>query len=95
MEVTSLVTALVIGVVVGAFGWFLLPDARSRPVWPALVIGVAAAVIGTLIARSIGVARSPGINWLEMAFQLSSAAAGVAALGRATRGRSTSSTRTT
>ncbi|MGY1743716.1 MULTISPECIES: hypothetical protein [unclassified Blastococcus] len=73
MEVTSLVTALVIGLVVGAFGWFLLPDARSRPVWPALVVGVAAAVIGTLISRAVGVARSPGVNWLEIAFQLSSA----------------------
>jgi uncharacterized membrane protein YeaQ/YmgE (transglycosylase-associated protein family) len=95
MGVTSLVTALVIGLVIGASGWSLLPDDRSRAVWPAVVVGVAAAVLGTVVARSVGVARSPGINWLEMTFQLSSAAAGVAALARVTRSRDTNSTRTT
>jgi uncharacterized membrane protein YeaQ/YmgE (transglycosylase-associated protein family) len=91
MELTSLVTALVIGLVVGGVGGFLLPEGRVRSVWLAIVVGVVSAVIGTVLARALGVARSPGVNWLELAFQLSAAAAGVAGLARVTRQRSVGS----
>jgi uncharacterized membrane protein YeaQ/YmgE (transglycosylase-associated protein family) len=91
MELTSLVPAVVIGLVVGALGWSLLPDGRTRSVWAALVVGVVAAVVGTVVARALGVARSPGVNWLELAFQLSAAAAGVAGLARVVGRRSVGS----
>jgi uncharacterized membrane protein YeaQ/YmgE (transglycosylase-associated protein family) len=91
MEVMSLVTAVVTGLVVGVLGWFLMPDDRPRVVWWAVVVGVVAAVIGTVVARAVGVARSSGVNWLEVTFQLSFAAAGVAGLARVTRRRSVSS----
>ena len=87
MEVTSLVTAVVIGLVVGALGWFLVPDGRTRAVWSAVVVGVIAAVIGTMVARAVGVAGGPGVNWLELTFQMSCAAAAVAGLAHVTRGR--------
>jgi uncharacterized membrane protein YeaQ/YmgE (transglycosylase-associated protein family) len=90
MEVMSLVTAAVTGLVVGVLGWFLMPDNRTRVAWWAVVVGVVAALIGTVVARALGVARSPGVNWLELTFQLSFAAAGVAGLARVTR-RSVSS----
>ena len=93
MEVASFVTTVMIGLVVGAFGWFLVADGRNGPVWPAIVLGVIAAVIGMLIARVVGVARSPAINWLELTFQLSVAAAGVDVLARVSRRRRLTSTR--
>jgi uncharacterized membrane protein YeaQ/YmgE (transglycosylase-associated protein family) len=90
MEVMSLVLAVVIGLVVGVLGWFLMPDGRTRVVWPAILVGVVAAVIGTVVARAVGVAQSSGVNWLELTFQLSFAASGVAGLtwvrGRRSRG---------
>jgi uncharacterized membrane protein YeaQ/YmgE (transglycosylase-associated protein family) len=91
VKVTSHVTAVVIGVVVGALGWFLLPDGRTRPAWAAVVLAVVAAVIGTFVAGVLGVAPSPGVDWLELTFQLSFAAAGVAGLARVTRRRSVGS----
>jgi uncharacterized membrane protein YeaQ/YmgE (transglycosylase-associated protein family) len=91
MEVMSLVTAVLTGLVVGPLGWFLMPDDRTRVAWRAVVVGAVAAVIGTVVARAVGVARSPGVNWLELTFQLSFAAAGVAGLARVTRRRSVSS----
>jgi hypothetical protein len=48
-------------------------------------------VIGTVVARAVGVAGSSGVNWLELTFQLSFGAAGVAGLARVTRRRSVSS----
>jgi uncharacterized membrane protein YeaQ/YmgE (transglycosylase-associated protein family) len=90
MEVMSFISAVVTGLVVGVLGWFLMPDDRTR-VWWAVVAGVVAAVIGSVVARAVGVAGSPGVNWLELTFQLSFAAAGVAGLARVTRRRSVSS----
>jgi uncharacterized membrane protein YeaQ/YmgE (transglycosylase-associated protein family) len=72
----------VTGLVVGVLGWFLMPDGRTRGVWFAVLVGVVAAVIGTVIARAVGVAQSPGVNWLQLLFQLSFAAAGVVGLAR-------------
>jgi uncharacterized membrane protein YeaQ/YmgE (transglycosylase-associated protein family) len=88
MEVMSLVMAAVTGLVVGVLGWFLMPDGRTRVVWPAILVGVVAAVIGTAVARAVGVAQSSGVNWLELTFQLSFAASGVAGLAWATARRS-------
>jgi uncharacterized membrane protein YeaQ/YmgE (transglycosylase-associated protein family) len=91
MEVLSLVTAVVTGLVVGVLGWFLMQDDRTGVVRWAVGVGVVAAVIGTVIARAVGVARGPGVNWLELTFQLGFAAAGMAGLARGTRRRSVSS----
>jgi uncharacterized membrane protein YeaQ/YmgE (transglycosylase-associated protein family) len=93
MEVTSLVTAVVIGLVVGAAGSFLLPEGRTRPPWPAVVLAVVGAAIGTVVAGVLGVAPSRGVNWLELTFQLSFAAAGVAGLAPVRRRRSVGSGR--
>ena len=90
MELVSLVTALVIGSVVGVLGWFILPDGRARPVWLVVLTSAVAAVLGTLAARALGVAQSSGVNWLEVMFQLSFAAVAVAALDRATNHRKAS-----
>jgi uncharacterized membrane protein YeaQ/YmgE (transglycosylase-associated protein family) len=91
MDVTSIVTAVVIGLAGGVLGWVLLPRSRTGPVWAAISIGVVAAVIGTALAHAIGVARSPGLNWLELTFQLSFAAAAVAAVAGVSGRRSAGS----
>jgi hypothetical protein len=41
MEIMSLVTAVVTGLVVGVLGWFLMPDDRTRVVWWAGMAGLA------------------------------------------------------
>lgn len=82
MELTSLVTAAAIGLVIGTLGWFLLPEGRIRFLWPVLVTAVGAALVGTVVAGVVGADGRSGVNWRELAAQLGFAVAGVAGLAR-------------
>lgn len=87
MEISGIITALIIGLIIGALGRLVVPGKQNIPIWLTLVIGVVAAFLGTLLAAAIGVAETPGIDWIELALQIGLAAAGVAAVVAA-RGRS-------
>ena len=86
MEITGIFTAIVIGLIIGALGRLVVPGKQNIPIWLTLVIGVVAAFLGTLLAGAIGVAETPGIDWIELALQVGLAAAGVA-LVAGVRGR--------
>ncbi len=91
MEVTGFITALIIGLIIGALGRLVLPGKQDIPIWLTMLIGVVAAFIGTFLAAAIGVADTRGIDWIELALQVALAAAGVALVagmrGRRTRSR--------
>ena len=78
MTVTGIITALIIGLIIGALGRLVVPGRQNIPIWLTMVIGVVAALLGTVIARAIGVADTKGIDWIELLFQVVLAAAGVA-----------------
>ncbi len=86
MEVTGIITALIIGLIIGALGRLVVPGKQNIPIWLTLVVGVVAALIGTFIAAALGVDDTPGIDWIELAIQVALAAGGVA-LVAGTRGR--------
>jgi uncharacterized membrane protein YeaQ/YmgE (transglycosylase-associated protein family) len=88
MEITGIITAIIIGLIIGALGRLVVPGKQDIPIWLTLVIGVVAAFIGTLIAAAVGVADTPGIDWIELILQVALAAAGVA-LVAGLRGRRT------
>ncbi|GLY25890.1 GlsB/YeaQ/YmgE family stress response membrane protein [Micromonospora sp. NBRC 101691] len=77
MEVTGFFTALVIGLIIGALGRLVVPGRQSIPIWLTLLIGVIAAVLGTLVAGALGVDDTPGVDWIELALQVVFAAIGV------------------
>jgi hypothetical protein len=53
-----------------------------------MVIGVVAALLGTVLARALGIATSTaGIDWLELLIQVALAAVGVALVAGMGRGR--------
>ncbi|MFF5205805.1 GlsB/YeaQ/YmgE family stress response membrane protein [Streptosporangium sp. NPDC000396] len=79
MEVTGIISALVIGIVIGALGRLVVPGRQSIPIWLTVVIGAVAALIGTAVATVLGVADTRGIDWIELAIQVALAAGGVAA----------------
>ena len=83
MEVTGFITALIIGLVIGALGRLVVPGKQNIPIWLTLLIGVVAALVGTLLAGAIGVDDTPGIDWIELALQVGLAALGVAAIAGA------------
>jgi uncharacterized membrane protein YeaQ/YmgE (transglycosylase-associated protein family) len=88
MEVTGIITALVIGLIIGALGRLVVPGRQNIAIWLTLVIGIVAALLGTLVAGVFGVAETPGIDWIELALQVGFAAVGVAvAAGAGTRRR--------
>ena len=88
MEVTGFITALIIGLIIGALGRLVLPGKQNIPIWLTMLIGVVAAFLGTLLAGAIGVDDTRGIDWIELALQVGLAAAGVA-LVAGMRGRRT------
>ncbi|MCZ7440062.1 GlsB/YeaQ/YmgE family stress response membrane protein [Micromonospora sp. WMMC241] len=77
MEVTGFLTAIIIGLVIGALGRLVVPGKQNIPIWLTLVIGVVAAILGTLVAGLFGVDDTAGIDWIELLLQVLFAAAGV------------------
>ena len=86
MTIEGIISALIIGLIIGALGRLVVPGRQNVPIWLTIVIGVVAALIGTAIARATGVADTDGIDWIEIVFQVVLAALGVAAVS-AVRGR--------
>ena len=78
MTVTGIITALIVGLIIGALGRLVVPGKQNIPIWLTMVIGVVAALLGTVLARAFGVDKTGGIDWIELAFQIVLAAIGVA-----------------
>jgi uncharacterized membrane protein YeaQ/YmgE (transglycosylase-associated protein family) len=78
VEVTGFITAIIIGLIIGALGRLVVPGKQNIPIWMTMLIGVVAAILGTLLASVIGVDETGGIDWIELALQVALAAGGVA-----------------
>lgn len=78
MDISGFVSAIVIGVVIGVLGRLVVPGRQQISWWMTLLIGIVAALIGTLLAGLFGVADTPGIDWIELILQIGLAALGVA-----------------
>ncbi|SHF61408.1 GlsB/YeaQ/YmgE family stress response membrane protein [Streptoalloteichus hindustanus] len=83
MAVTGIISALIIGLIIGALGRLVVPGRQSIPLWLTIAIGVAAALLGTIVARALGVAHTKGIDWIEIFIQVGLAAIGVSIAARA------------
>ncbi|MFJ8579025.1 GlsB/YeaQ/YmgE family stress response membrane protein [Micromonospora sp. NPDC093277] len=77
MEVTGIFTAIFIGLIIGALGRLVVPGKQKISIWLTLLIGIVAALLGTLVASAFGVADTRGIDWIELALQVGFAAIGV------------------
>lgn len=79
MAVTGIITAIIVGAIIGILGRLVVPGRQSIPIWLTIVIGIVAAFIGTFIAKAVGIPTdTPGIDWLELIVQVIVAAIGVA-----------------
>ncbi|WP_181775302.1 GlsB/YeaQ/YmgE family stress response membrane protein [Amycolatopsis pittospori] len=77
MPVTGIITAIVVGLVLGLLGRFFVPGKQSIPLWLTIIVGIAAAFLGTWIARGLGYADTDGFDWLEIITQIVVAGIGV------------------
>jgi len=79
MTITGVITAIIIGAIIGALARLILPGKQNIPIWLTIVVGIVAAFIGTAIARAVGIPTdTSGIDWLELLVQLVVAVIGVA-----------------
>ncbi|MFI9584326.1 GlsB/YeaQ/YmgE family stress response membrane protein [Streptomyces sp. NPDC052236] len=82
MEISSIISAIVIGIVIGMLGRLVLPGRQRIGFLWTIAVGIVAALVGTGVAGGLGVADTDGVDWVEWAIQIALAAAGVAALDR-------------
>jgi uncharacterized membrane protein YeaQ/YmgE (transglycosylase-associated protein family) len=79
MTITGVITAILIGLVIGALGRLVVPGRQHIPIWLTIVVGIVAAFLGTALARAVGIpTATAGIDWLELLVQVLVAAVGVA-----------------
>ncbi|GLW10431.1 transglycosylase [Microtetraspora sp. NBRC 13810] len=84
----TIIWAIVIGAVIGAVARLIVPGRQSMSWGLTLVVGIVAALIGTLIAQLLGVATTPGVDWIELVLQVVLAVIGVLLVTRVMAGRS-------
>ena len=78
MTAGGIISALIIGLIIGALGRLVVPGRQSIPIWLTMLIGVGAALLGTVIARAAGVVETRGFDWIELFIQVALAAIAVA-----------------
>ena len=78
MTADGIITAIIVGAIIGALGRLVLPGRQNIPVWLTIVVGIVAALLGTVIASALGVKTTAGIDWIELFIQIVLAAVGVA-----------------
>ncbi len=77
MEVDGIISALIVGIVLGLLGRLLRPGKQDIPIWLTIVVGIVAAFLGSLLARILGVETTDGIDWVELILQIVLAVIGV------------------
>jgi uncharacterized membrane protein YeaQ/YmgE (transglycosylase-associated protein family) len=76
MEVSGIISAIIVGLIIGALGRLVLPGKQNIPIWLTILIGIVAALIGSAIVG--GLRNTKGVDWIEILVQVVLAAVGVA-----------------
>lgn len=83
----AIVSAVVIGAIIGALARLIVPGKQNMSIGLTLIVGIVAALLGTLIAQAAGWADTKGIDWLEHIIQLVLAVIGVLIVAKMSTGR--------
>lgn len=52
MEITGIISAIIVGLIIGALGRLVVPGKQHLPIWLTLLLGVVAAFVGGFIASA-------------------------------------------
>jgi uncharacterized membrane protein YeaQ/YmgE (transglycosylase-associated protein family) len=77
MVIHGILSAIIVGAIIGGLGRLVLRGKQRISLLMTIVIGIAAALIGTFLAFTLGVANTTGIDWFELFIQVGLAAIGV------------------
>lgn len=81
MTVTGIITAILIGAVVGVLARLVLPGKQPIGILLTVGVGIVGALLGTFLANAMGIpTATSGIDWLELLVQVVVAVIGVALL---------------
>ncbi|MFE9452794.1 GlsB/YeaQ/YmgE family stress response membrane protein [Streptomyces sp. NPDC006739] len=83
MEISGIISAIVIGLVIGVLGRLVVPGRQHIGILWTILVGIVAALLGSALAAGFGVADTKGPDWIEWFIQIALAALGIAALDRA------------
>ncbi|OBF13304.1 GlsB/YeaQ/YmgE family stress response membrane protein [Mycobacterium sp. ACS4331] len=79
MTITGIISAILIGALVGVLARLVLPGKQPIGVLLTVIVGIVSALLGTALARAIGIPTATnGVDWLELLVQVVVAVAGVA-----------------
>ena len=77
MTITGVISAIIIGAIIGLLGRLVVPGKQHIPIWLTIVIGIVAAFIGSFVAGALGYSNSNGgFPWILLIIQVISAAIG-------------------
>ena len=78
MTITGIITAILVGIVIGVLGRLVVPGKQNISVIVTILVGIVAAFLGTALARALGLPTATnGIDWIELLVQVVVAAIGV------------------
>jgi len=75
--ISAIISAIVVGAIVGALGRLVVRGNQNISMVATILIGIVAALLGTFIARALGVGDTNGIDWFKLVIQVALAAVGV------------------
>jgi len=82
MTPTGIITAIVIGAIIGLLGRLFAPGRQNISILVTIIVGIIAAFLGTLLAGAVASNDTDGIDWIELLFQVVLAVIGVSLAAR-------------
>jgi uncharacterized membrane protein YeaQ/YmgE (transglycosylase-associated protein family) len=66
----QIIWIVIVGAVLGVLARMLLPGKQAIPFWLTVLLGMAGALLGNLVAGWIGVRHTGGVDWIRHLLQL-------------------------
>ncbi|GGS20005.1 MULTISPECIES: GlsB/YeaQ/YmgE family stress response membrane protein [Actinokineospora] len=70
MGIGGIISAIIVGAILGILGRAIARGEQKIPWWLTILTGIAAAFIGTLLAKPFGWDDTKGIDFLEIVLQV-------------------------
>lgn len=62
----TIIGLIVAGIIIGLLGKWVAPGSRDNtPLWLTILCGVGGVLIGYYLAGALGVAATPGVDWIR------------------------------
>ena len=70
----TILSAIIVGLIVGALARLIVPGTKGMSIIATILLGIAGAVVGSLIYGFFGGTDTPGIDWIRLVIQVVTAA---------------------